>query len=253
MGALVTAFHEGHAREILRLCDLDDYIKIDERGVWPSVSFDPLLRVETELLRWRPAEVYKGEPCAPDVLDTPALPFPFTARELAAFMLGGVGYFVAERYGEWSDGPDEDVLLEMDPSANLARAAIVSAYGAYRDALAEVGCALGETPDTALLVRQLLSAPGGSEDAATQPWERNAEGRRPLQRGTAQEAAILDALRLAGNDPRAMPKNSSGKPGQKAAMRAALVGSSKLFPQGGTQFDKAWDRLRSRGEIVDKA
>ena len=67
-----------------------------------------------------------------------------------------------------------------------------------------------------------------------------------------QDSTILDAIRKAGNNPLALPKNPSGKSGVKASVRAALVGKSPPFPKVGRQFDKAWDRLRSRGEIQDE-
>ncbi len=74
---------------------------------------------------------------------------------------------------------------------------------------------------------------------------------KPLSRGTAQDAAIHEAMREAGYNPLALPKNNPGKPGVKAAMKIALVGKHPAFPKDGTQFVKAWDRLRSLGEIAD--
>ncbi len=75
---------------------------------------------------------------------------------------------------------------------------------------------------------------------------------KPIQLGHAQDAAIIAAIGAAGYDPLVLPKNEPGKPGIKAATRAALVGSVPVFPKEGKQFEKAWDRLRSTGEIVDK-
>lgn len=67
-----------------------------------------------------------------------------------------------------------------------------------------------------------------------------------------QDAAILAAIREAGYDPLALPKNSPGKPGVKAAIRSALVGRAGTpFPEFGRQFDKSWERLREREEIAD--
>ena len=82
----------------------------------------------------------------------------------------------------------------------------------------------------------------------------------PVQAGPAkrvlasdlQDAAILGAIREAGYDPMALPRNPPGKPGIKAAIRKALVGvNGAPFPKFGKQFDKSWDRLRERGEITD--
>jgi hypothetical protein len=74
---------------------------------------------------------------------------------------------------------------------------------------------------------------------------------QPVQRGTAQDDVILNAIRKAGYDPLKLPKRQQGKRGIKADVQAALVGNHQFFPQVGTQFKKAWDRLRSRGEIAE--
>lgn len=73
---------------------------------------------------------------------------------------------------------------------------------------------------------------------------------KPLQRTAAQAAAILHELDKQGYDPLALPKNLPGKPGVKAAIRAAIDGKG-LFV-GKTVFDKSWDSLRACGDIIDK-
>jgi len=79
--------------------------------------------------------VFQDDQNAPDCKDTPALPFPFDARDLAAFMLDGVGAFVADYYGDWEDGPETESLNDIDPSNNYARRAVREAFDAYRQAL----------------------------------------------------------------------------------------------------------------------
>jgi hypothetical protein len=74
---------------------------------------------------------------------------------------------------------------------------------------------------------------------------------KPVQRSAAQDAAVLAALKAMDIDPLAVPKNEVGKAGTKAEVRAALA-SNALFT-GTTVFDKAWERLSSRGEIVISA
>ena len=74
---------------------------------------------------------------------------------------------------------------------------------------------------------------------------------QPVQRSAAQDAAILATLKTMSVDPLAVPKNSPGKPGTKAKVRTALDGNP-LFT-GATVFDKAWERLAKRGEIVIRA
>ncbi|APW46544.1 hypothetical protein [Rhodoferax antarcticus] len=74
---------------------------------------------------------------------------------------------------------------------------------------------------------------------------------KPVQRSAAQDAAVLAALKAMGIDPLAVPKNEAGKAGTKAKVRAAIA-SNALFT-GTTVFDKAWERLSTRGEIVISA
>ena len=128
-----------HAREILEPSGLlGKYLLLDERGVWPGIERDLLLLTETEGLRWRPARQLQHLPGAPEVKDTPMLPNPFTARELAAFMLDGAGALVADFYGEWDDGPDPGSLRAIDPDSK-ARRAVTEAFTAYRMAIENVG------------------------------------------------------------------------------------------------------------------
>ena len=93
---------------------------------------------EYKLLSWKPVTAFQDDQNAPDCKDTPALPFPFDARDLAAFMLDGVGAFVAD-YGDWEDGPETERLNDIDPSNNYARRAVREAFDAYRLAIEKVG------------------------------------------------------------------------------------------------------------------
>lgn len=79
-----------------------------------------------------------------------------------------------------------------------------------------------------------------------------AENLKPVQRSAAQDSQILAVIRKAGHDPLGLPVNEPGKPGVKAKTRAALSGTSQLFPKQSKVFDKAWERLRQNGDIVDK-
>lgn len=102
--------------------------RCDDRGAWVC---DPDTAGH---LAWHPmCELM--EPGSPNPLDTPWLPFPFTARQLAAFMADGWGYFIQEKYGDWEDGPDPDELGSVGVLGGKAREALVAAYQAYRDAL----------------------------------------------------------------------------------------------------------------------
>jgi hypothetical protein len=114
------------------------YFEINECGVWPKVKYDKAMKAETVMLSWRPARVFKGEPGAPKVDDTPMLPFPFSASELAAFMLNGAGECVLDFYGYWSDGPDPERIDEIGPDS-CASTALIQAYAVYHDAKKTVG------------------------------------------------------------------------------------------------------------------
>lgn len=74
----------------------------------------------------------------------------------------------------------------------------------------------------------------------------------PKQRGIAQEEAVLAKIRELGHDPLNLPKFKHSEPGVKAKVRDELVGKNPLFPKKGTQFDKAWERLRKYREIDDQ-
>lgn len=71
---------------------------------------------------------------------------------------------------------------------------------------------------------------------------------KPIQRGQAQDAAILETLKKMGHDPLQLPKNPAGKPGVKADVRKTLK-DNPLFA-GTTVFDGAWERLSKFGDIV---
>ena len=70
----------------------------------------------------------------------------------------------------------------------------------------------------------------------------------PVQRTAAQDAAILSTLAALNINPLAIPKNKAGKAGTKKMVRTALEGN--LLFVGSTVFEKAWERLSARGDIV---
>lgn len=94
---------------------------------------------------------------------------------------------------------------------------------------------------------RLLSSPTGASRPRDFPGECSTESAKPLQRSTAQEAAILRAVKAAGHDPQHLPPSPAGKPGVKAQIRK-MLDKDPLF-LGSTVFEKAWERMRSRGEL----
>jgi hypothetical protein len=146
---MMQTFNKRHFEEILKPCLLDrhesvrvdgeshqmlmdeQYFSVSEAGVFPGIKYDAKwLTSESLLLRWRPAREL-DDPTI-EVAETPILPFDFTAKQLAAFMLAGPGSLVADFYGDWGDGPDSASLRHIDPDSK-AHTAIVQAYAVYRE------------------------------------------------------------------------------------------------------------------------
>jgi len=108
-------------------------VKFDDDGVHVKKEF----RTE-QVLDWTPA-CDMDWPGAPNAQKAPSLPFPFTANELAAVMLDGVGSGLVDVYGLWDVGPDEEVLDSLGDRGRMAREALLGAYAAYRAAESVVG------------------------------------------------------------------------------------------------------------------
>jgi hypothetical protein len=133
-----------HAKSLLAPCGASGQWEIEERGVFPKPQPKPSegqtqtvanqLAGYDLLLAWRPAEIFKDDTPAPDLINTPSLPFPFDARDLAAFMLYGAGSFVADFYGKWEDGPDKSAIDQINTLDTFARQAVTEAFAACREA-----------------------------------------------------------------------------------------------------------------------
>jgi hypothetical protein len=96
-------------------------------------QYDP-----TQVLSWKyVCELDDSD--SPNPLTAPCLPFPFTANQLAAFMLDGVGAAIASNYGNWEIGPDQGMLDSMDVLAREPKRAIAEAYASYAAALVTAG------------------------------------------------------------------------------------------------------------------
>jgi hypothetical protein len=76
-------------------------------------------------------------------------------------------------------------------------------------------------------------------------------GQKPVSRGAAQDAAILEALRGIGIDPAAIPIPPAGKNGIKAQVRAEMNKLKDVFVSNKV-FENAWQRLREQGDIRDE-
>lgn len=145
---LAKPFDHAHAKCLLKATRTSKYWKIDVQGVWPKKSesepdfesdFEPDAEsqvgpgIDKEFDYWVPVNVFARDENAPDCANTPALSFPFDARDLAAFMLYGNGCLIAEYYGGWQNGPDSERLDALLPD-NFSRRAVKEAFEAYREA-----------------------------------------------------------------------------------------------------------------------
>ncbi|PJI96449.1 hypothetical protein CLU85_1195 [Acidovorax sp. 69] len=89
-----------------------------------------------DALNWTPVCDLEEGFESPDPLATPALPFPFTARQLAAFMLGGWGWHLGERFSDGTGVLNAEVvplLLSGQLDAKL-RESITSAFSELHSA-----------------------------------------------------------------------------------------------------------------------
>lgn len=117
----------------------DEYIapnyelRDDGARLLPNAGFDEL--------NWTPAADLEEGPGSPDPLTTPALPFPFTARQLAAFMLNGWGWFLACRFEGEDEQPDVVTIKALLGRTRDAkpREAITAAFAALAQARQVLG------------------------------------------------------------------------------------------------------------------
>lgn len=161
-----------------------DLLEFKDDGIWPVDG----------LLYWHPLTALDA-PGSPDPRSTPALPFPFSAEELAAFMLGGVGYFTQQYFDEWATGPAESVLSSLPPGAIKAREALRAAYEAYRRAEKIVG-PLNPTFEEAAQEKRRIAA--ATAAALRQAGGLEAVGNSQLAR--EQKLAAIKARSLATSE-----------------------------------------------------
>lgn len=88
------------------------------------------------------------------------------------------------------------------------------------------------------------------QEESDNPDRTTATSYRQRTKGQQQEAAILEALKQLGFDSLNIPLNPPGKGGPKALVRQNLNIPSSLFGSDKV-FEKAWERLRKQGDIVD--
>lgn len=163
----------------------DDVVRrnydIRDDGVWLQQNG------AVSVFNWTPACDLEEGPDSPDPLTTPALPFPFTARQLAAFTLGGWGWFLGERFADNTGLLDAEVVqLLLSGSRNTKlRESITAAFSALENARLNA-----PIPDPEL-ERALVKAQEECEAAET------AAGAAHDWRDTNQPEAVREKRRLA--------------------------------------------------------
>lgn len=173
--------------EVIALRFIDDWATSDDDGIRikPDIESGDC----TQILSWTPACEMEGWPDAPDALTHPSLPYPFTAKELAAFLLAGAGSMVAEYYGDFSDGPDEDNLQALGIKAGHARDALRQAYTEIRRAIAEVGEVDQELQQKAFHLRSQFNDANGEANRREGLWEPGiSEDERRVRRERARQS-----------------------------------------------------------------
>ncbi|MBV6823867.1 hypothetical protein [Pseudomonas sp. PD9R] len=87
-------------------------------------------------------------------------------------------------------------------------------------------------------------------EADSPPSTSDHDATKPVPRMKAQAAAILAEISRLGHDPKALPLGSPGKPGVRAQVSNVMKEQRPdLFTT--SSFKRAWEDLRSSGEIAD--
>ena len=185
-----------------------------------------------KILHWKPVCEMEDWPDSPDALTYPALPYPFTAQELAAFFLDGIGRYVGNQYG-FDNVLDENNLLGLGTYGGHARRALSEAYSVTREAEKIVGCRDFE------LERRAFDLLGQFEDVNDQAnkreglWEPGISRDEQERRRKAAKASV-EHLRSEAE------KASERFEGQRSAWRKAMV-NQLLRPKIGDQTNAPTD------------
>lgn len=128
----LSPFDEHVARRLILGCK--DFLTLRDGGLWPTQH--SLAHAVNG--GWRPCDELPEEEAA-DTTASPGLPIPFTAGQLAAFMVDGAGRSLSEYFGEIANGFEELVLAQFQDHEHRAAEAIIDAFSAYREATDVVG------------------------------------------------------------------------------------------------------------------
>jgi hypothetical protein len=84
--------------------------------------------------------------------------------------------------------------------------------------------------------------------AALNSQQKPSTTQTPLQRGPAQDVAILAAIKALGHTPSSLPERTPGKSGVKATVWGVVKAQRSTFASK-KAFDIAWQRLRDNKDI----
>lgn len=209
----------------------------DRTGEAPGIYLGDIEEIERHFLPSEIMEMTGGLASRSRDSRFPLLAFPCTLAEFVAF-------------------EDRACVFRAHLEAGDETADLLREIAAENPDAGILACALmpGELPDDEeklILLPLEQPAPAAPPEAVLMPAQAAPDdGTRPVQRQYAQEQAIMRLIREAGHDPLHLPMNEPGKPGIKSHVRK-LVMRDPLFT-GANVFGKAWDRLRSSGEIADQ-
>jgi hypothetical protein len=236
--------------------------RIDDRGVWIDEDIP-------QRGAWHPA-MEIDEPGSLDARSDPSLPFPFTAKQLAAFALSGMGWFVSSAFfgdgpfhyegeGPWGDCVEQrdEMLGRLPRLANKAREAVLKAREAYDAAAAvvpppSVGTKTTDGYDKEQLERELerwrrdmcraLLRPPVSNSLLVADCGHTPRHKRVLA-PEVHASIITAALVQNGYDPLNLPPRPPGK-----TYRPKQVAKAAMDKKGA--FEKTWQWMLGEKRLV---
>lgn len=191
---------------------------------------------QEDALNWTPACDAEEGLGSPDPLTTPALPFPFTARQLAAFLLDGWGWFLHARFADEDGQLDLGTVQALLGSVRDAkpREAIAAAFAALAQARQHVGEA-----DASVFASELAAV--AAFETATARAERLHDGREGGITERERSARVQRRNEMTAAAKAALGKSQSAREKDHSTWRRATV---RWLLGGGIQAAEASSSTR---------
>jgi len=252
-----------------------DFYEVRDDGAWLLPA--PLPDIPLFATNWTPACDLEGVD-SPDPLSTPAIPLPFSAKWLAAWMLDGWGSAIRVTLGDWSQGPDKAQLDQLHLRARKVREAIDAAYRAVREAEIVVGHpdpvlqadvdrafenfraaeSVGTKGPSCAEARAAYELAQRTAEQARVAWRQSmvrhllapsaarpvASVPKPRPLARAREDVILAELIRLGYEPQTLPVLKPGKTSESKQKVKEALGYSKDV------MNKAWQALLDDGRMA---